>query len=425
MRRPFLLAALFLALFSLAAGVIAPADPFEANHLFVVDEGMRVHEYDEAGAEVPTLLTGLAKLTGLMSGRDVAFGPDGGLYVSDLDLDEILVWSSAGGGPEASLSAAGLSDPGALLFNRFGHLLVASEASHSIFVFDCDGNFLREFGGDDGLDTPRGLAVALDGDLFVSNFGSNEIVEYSRHDLGLNIHDTDLDEPWGMAFGRDGRLYVANHGSDDISVFDIVPTGLEFAERIGGGAGLSMPTDLGFGPNGKLYVANGGAETVSMLDTDGNLLDTIGADTGLDGPTGLAFSPKVMGAKISGTLITPDEGGRRRLRSVARLSWAPGSGQLSLLFPDPEDELAEVFGSQVMVFNGLGAGSPNEDRRQVFTGQEPGDTQTEGLSGLGLEFRGKTGDAGAFEPSSFSGFLHRSSPDGAIDAKVKKTSKLP
>ena len=67
MSRPFALAALALALFSLGAGLIDPVEPFEPNHLFVVDESMLVYEFDESGTSVPGLITGLGKLTGLIS----------------------------------------------------------------------------------------------------------------------------------------------------------------------------------------------------------------------------------------------------------------------------------------------------------------------------------------------------------------------
>ncbi|GJM20928.1 MAG: hypothetical protein DHS20C15_08430 [Planctomycetota bacterium] len=423
MRRPFTAAALGLALLSLGAGLIDTSDPFEPNHLFVVDSSDIVREFEGSGVGVPDLLTGLNPLTGLTAGRDLAFGPEGGLYVSDWALDRVLIYGAVGGAPLATLGAdAALEDPSALLFDALGRLLVSSDASDSVLRFERDGSFDIELAASAGLANPRGMALGPTGHLFVSSTGNDRVIEYSIDDLELSRIDTDLDEPWGLAFDNAGRLYVANHGADEIAVFEAG----ELVDTFGEITELVSPTDLALGPDGNLWVAARGSDLMLVLDiNDGSLLRTVGAGAQLDGPVGFAFSPFVMGANLKGNLALP---GQKfgKLKSKARLSWAPGSRTASLLFVDEGDDLVDTFGSDAWFFRGFSASENNDDKQRSFVGSQLlGGAQGAGLGALGLEFNGGVDELGFYAPKKGSGELHRSSPDGAADASVKLTKKLP
>lgn len=420
MRRPFTAAALGLALLSLGAGLVAPSDPFEPNHLFVVDGSTVLREFEGDGVGVPDLLTGLNPLTGLIAGRDLAFGPDGALYISDLSLDRVLVYTSAGGAAVASLGAdAALEDPSALLFDAQGRLLVASDASDSVLRFDRDGSFDTELGTGTNLADPRGLAMAADGLLYVSSLNTDRINVFAPDGEFVDQILDDLDEPWGLAFDHLGRLHVANHGADEIAVFE---SG-ELVDTLGEGTGLASPTDIAFGPDGNLWVASRGTDLILVLDPDsGALVRSVGIGAELDGPTGLAFSPFVLGANLKGTLALQNES-LGKLKSKARVSWAPGSGTASLLFVKDDDELASSFGADAWFFRGFSASESDDDKQRSFVGSMllgGGD-----LGALGLEFKGDVDDLGFYEAKKGNGELHRSNPEAGAEASFKLGKKLP
>ncbi|GIS95400.1 MAG: hypothetical protein CM1200mP22_26370 [Dehalococcoidia bacterium] len=63
-----------------------------------------------------------------------------------------------------------------------GNLYVSEHGNDRIQVFDSQGNFLRKWGSNDGVDgefnQPHGLAIDDDGDIYVSNQGNHKIMVF-------------------------------------------------------------------------------------------------------------------------------------------------------------------------------------------------------------------------------------------------------
>jgi len=163
-----------------------------------------------------------------------------------------------------------------------------------------------------------------------------------------------------------------------------------------------------------------------VFNANGLLVGTIGGTSGLAGPSGLAFSPFVMGASVKGR-IEQFGGDQIKVKSIGRLSYSPGTGRATLLLSETDDALVDAFGSDVLTFTGFEASEDATDKRRYFVGQQvSGSGLSDGLGTLGIELKGAVDDdTGRYEVKKYKGTLHRAGPYGVIDAKVKSSKKLP
>ncbi len=164
---------------------------------------------------------------------DVAFGPDGRIYVSEYGgNDRISVFSpdgvfevsfgSLGNGPEQ------FSRPQAMAFSRDGtELYIADACNHRIVVTDREGNLLRILGGPGQgpgrFAYPYDVMVLDDGALLVCEFGNNRVQRLSPEGECLGTHgragtgDGELQYPWGVD-GDDETIFVLDSGNNRVHV---------------------------------------------------------------------------------------------------------------------------------------------------------------------------------------------------------------
>jgi glucose/arabinose dehydrogenase len=150
-----------------------------------------------------------------------------------------------------------------------------------------------------GLSNPRFMALAPDGDVFLTESNANKIT--LLHNGKATTFATGFAEPSGIAF-HDGALYVG----DLVAVWRIAyrPGDTKAGTRVrvtqddfGGTAGHST-RDIAFGPNGTLYLAIGSASnvdvekppraTVQVVDRHGHLKTFA---SGLRNAVGVAVYP--------------------------------------------------------------------------------------------------------------------------------------
>jgi DNA-binding beta-propeller fold protein YncE len=159
--------------------------------------------------------------------------------------------------------------------------------------------------------SPRGMAIAPDGSLYVVDTGNSRIQHLTPHGEVLHVWGTRYEgegiapngqfkEPWDVAVGEDGSVYVADTWNHRIQKFTAEG---EFISAWGSGI-LSDPENmLGFfGPRGiatnsqgEIFITDTGNKRIVSFDADGIPLDQFGEagmDAGqLDEPVGLAFDP--------------------------------------------------------------------------------------------------------------------------------------
>ena len=149
----------------------------------------------------------------------------------------------------------GLSGVSACVISPAGTLLCSNHSNSTILEFDSAGNGSLLYDSSDGLNGPfgeNGLVYAANGDLYVSNLGSSEILRIPAGGGSSTVFADSADgivEPDGLAFAANGDLYVANRGS--YYVLKIDPTGKVKAFDIL----PAEPFSIVIRSNGDIYVA--------------------------------------------------------------------------------------------------------------------------------------------------------------------------
>ena len=285
--------------------------------------------------------------------------------------------------------------------------------------FGADGGGAFEIGAGTSLDGPAGLAIDLNGHLFVSSYQSDEILVFDPSGTLLRtISDPSIEGPWGLTIGPNGRLFVASSGTNRVAV--LTHRG-DFIENLGNDNLLSSPADLVFGPNGKLYVTSAANDQLVCFDDDGNGLIVVGPGGNLLEPRGLAFAPWLLNTSLKGTFGARDQAFTKP-KSEGLLTVAPGSGVMMLTLDSPVDDpdpVVSAFGNDTMVFHGYEIFDGNTATQRTFHGTMiPDDATGFGTGTLLLDIKGKL-EAGEFGEPGAKGTLHRAGEPGVLEARVK------
>jgi sugar lactone lactonase YvrE len=220
----------------------------------------------------------------------------GNLYVADTGNNRIRKVALAGDGTVTTIAgdgAAGFRDgrasaaefnaPVGVATDERGSVYVADTYNDRIRVITPDGEVKTLAGGDapgdaDGdaasarFDTPCGVAVASNGDLFVADTGNNRIrkLTQSGQVSTVNLYAPDktaieLYAPVGLALTHDGFLYVTEQSrgriwqiAPDATARVVAGLGSGFADGDGQTvARFNQPAGVAVDRTGALYVADG------------------------------------------------------------------------------------------------------------------------------------------------------------------------
>ena len=126
------------------------------------------------------------------------------------------------------------------------------------------GEFIRRFVAkpdNGGMVGPDAIAFGPDGSLYVSSFGTHEVVRFdgrTGRSLGAFIRrgSGGVSTPHNFAWGPDGRFYLTSRGTSSVLRYDGTTGAFidVFVQPRAGG--LTDPTDLAFRPDGHLYVSD-------------------------------------------------------------------------------------------------------------------------------------------------------------------------
>ncbi len=403
------------------------ADPelFPSGELLIASAGSgAVAAYDEGGGTLPQ------PVTGLMLPQDLAFAPDGTLFVSDSGSDLVLVTDASGAVLNTFGSGTPLADPCGLAFGPDGALYVASAGTDSVLVFDREGVLSGQIGAFDGLQQPWGLAFGPDGRLCVASRGDDRIAVFDPSGAFVDEYDAEgaLSEPLGLCFDGDGTLWASSSGNDLVFALDSAGS---VVHSFDGDGLLQQPAGLCFGPDGLLYVNSSGNDRVIAFDADGAVVRVLGADGSALAPRGLAFTPFLFKASIKGRLTRPDQKSEK-FSAKAVVSYAPGRPQLSVRLLEPDGPLAQSWQSDTWILNGLLATSGTDGKTAVLGALQVGAAAAqEGTTAVQLKLRGKLvsqPDAptlpARFLLKSGSGDFQRSGPQGIATGTLKTGSLI-
>jgi sugar lactone lactonase YvrE len=150
------------------------------------------------------------------------------------------------------------------------------------------------------FNTPSALALDSTNRLYVADATNNaiRIVDIST-EATTTFATSGLNQPVGLAFGGAGQLYVANFGANNVLRFDRQANGTIFA------GGLVSPTAVAVDAQGNVHVAQAGG-TIRRYSAAGTLLGTSTIPQG-------AATANLRGAAVSGNLLIVSDAGNHLL----------------------------------------------------------------------------------------------------------------
>ncbi len=270
-----------------------------------------VHEAIPAGASPPgdepeeppsirnKAAQGPAPFSGMREPRGAAVDARGRLWVADFGNSRLRVFDALGG----SLGGWGGRGSGAFGFRELGGVAIRGD---DLYVADTWNGRLQSFSlagewkataGE--LYGPRGVTVAPDGTVWVTDTGNKRVVVYDRglkqlRAIGrLGSGPEEFSDPVGIAASRDGFLYVADAGNQRIQVLDTNGRFVRAIPIVGWKMGVEAHLDVD--EDGTLYAAHPPQNALLELEPSGALKkrhtrDDAGQE--FSGPTGVAIDRK-------------------------------------------------------------------------------------------------------------------------------------
>lgn len=155
--------------------------------------------------------------------------------------------------------------------------------------------------GDGQMRNPMGIALDLQGNLYVSDYQNKRIQKFDQNGNFIakwNLNTIANSGPVGLAVGNN-RLYVCDHNQSRIQVFSLngtlettwsVPWDREKEE-------MAVPVDVSLDDSGHVYVVDNTNDRVVKFRPNGEVVSKFGSSSG----SGALMSP--LGIAISGNYI--------------------------------------------------------------------------------------------------------------------------
>jgi uncharacterized protein (TIGR03663 family) len=198
------------------------------------------------------------------------------------EVDALTAWGSNGNGEGQFVTPRGVA------VAPDGSIYVADAGNHRIQVFDQQGNFLLQWGSagtaPGQFNEPWGVAVGLDGTVYVADTWNHRVQMFTptgqfKNAFGLfvNVQHNAQAEPgnfWGprdIAVDAQGNIYVTDTGNKRVQKF--TPDG-EFIQAWGGGGiipgAFEEPVGIDIDNLGNFYVADTWNRRVQKFDANFN-----------------------------------------------------------------------------------------------------------------------------------------------------------
>ena len=231
--------------------------------------------------------------------------------------------SGIGNFADGSALTAQFNTPSGIARAADGRVFVADTFHHRIRVISADGATVSTYAGDgvsafaDGststarFSSPRGIAVAADGRLFVADERNHRIRVISADGATVSTYAGDgvsafadgststarFRFPSGVALAADGRVFVADESNHRIRVISAngatvstyAGSGSGFANGSTSTAGFRFPTGVAVAADGRVFVADTLNHRIRVISADGATVSTY-AGSGNAGTFGGGFA---------------------------------------------------------------------------------------------------------------------------------------
>jgi len=163
----------------------------------------------------------------------IAVDPDGNIFIADYNTGFIkkydasykwlLTFSEYG-------SEKGQNIKSEFMDIRDGKLYMPEAGNHRVDVFDLNGKFLFDFGGQGSetgkFNVPESAKFSSEGKLYVADLKNDRIQMFDKDGKFLKTWgksgsgEGELKSPAGIALDKDDNVYVTEIGNDRVQVFD-------------------------------------------------------------------------------------------------------------------------------------------------------------------------------------------------------------
>ncbi len=213
----------------------------------------------------------------------VAVGPDQHVYVLHRGDHPIIEFDGTGRfvrslGDGLFIRAHGIE------VDREGNIWTVDNDTHMVLKMDPTGRVRMVLGrrgqsgeGEDSFNEPTDVAIAPNGDFYVSDgYGNSRVVKFSKDGTFITAWGKkgdgpgEFDLPHSVALDRQGRVYVGDRENYRIQVFDADGEFLHQWKHVGSPWGLDITADQ------TIFMADGRNNRVLKLDLDGKILGVLG-----------------------------------------------------------------------------------------------------------------------------------------------------
>jgi sugar lactone lactonase YvrE len=186
-------------------------------------------------------------------------------YASILLLTACSMASSPTPGVPSSLPAAGatVAKPASPYKIYVANAGVEGSGPSSITIYEADGTPTGP-AITDGVSSPFGIAVDLNGKVYVTNVGTGELTTYASNGKRTPLTITGLHVPRGVAVDASGKIYVASFADGTVTTY--TAKGKPTTPTI---AGLSDPVGVAVDSSGKIFVTSSSTNTLMTFTSDG------------------------------------------------------------------------------------------------------------------------------------------------------------
>jgi sugar lactone lactonase YvrE len=361
---------------------------------------------------------------------------------------------------------AELHDPAGIVFDAAGIGYFVDSASGQIRRLAADGSVATIAGGavpftsgTDGtgsaasFNRPRGIAIAADGTLYVTDSLNHTIRKITAAGVVTTLAGTvgasgstdgtgaaaRFNTPFGIGFGSDGNLYVAD--SENFTIRKVTPAGVVTtiaglagsagtADGTGSVARFGLPCGVAGDSAGNLYVSDTENNLIKKVTLAGvtttiagngslNPGDAVGTLAGIPRPAGVALAGSSLYVAANGPSGTPYHGQIRRV-DLTDLSLHTVTGQNSIS-PANFAEIDGLPATAEFVSGGYVSGIQDDVNRSGLAVAPNGDIYvttlnnrirvidtagvTTSLTGAAQNLNGSNGDGVALAGAEFRGTL--------------------